>query len=195
MKRTTGLVMILMLAIACLACSKEEKKEAVAEPQTALAMDGGYALEAGKIKLFWHIVEKNINIKLSAPTAGWVGIGFNPAEEMKDANFIIGYVKDGEVKVIDHHGSGKRQHRDDIALGGTDNVTGATGSESDGVTEIGFSLPLQTGDSLDGSLQPAADTIVLLAFGMTDRLAQQHVHRARLKLNLANGKYQILMLE
>ena len=33
------------------------------------------------------------------------------------------------------------------------------------------------------------------AYGKTDRLVQQHVLRARLKLNLSTGNYQVLMLE
>lgn len=195
MKRTVILITALLLAITCLNCSKEEKTEAAAEPQMAMAADGGFALEVGGIKVHWTLAGENLNVKLAAPTTGWIGIGFNPSDEMKDANFIIGYVKDGEVTVTDHHGSAKRQHKEDTALGGTDNVSEATGSEANGVTEIGFSLPLQTGDSLDGSIQPTSDAIVLLAYGKTDRLVQQHVLRARLKLNLSTGKYQVLMLE
>lgn len=42
---------------------------------------------------------------LSAPTEGWVAVAFNPTEMMQGANFIIGYVQDGQVYIRNDYGN------------------------------------------------------------------------------------------
>ena len=50
-----------------------------------------------KIDFAWKVDGDKLAVKLTAETEGWVGIGFNPINEMKGANFILGYVKNGEA--------------------------------------------------------------------------------------------------
>ena len=76
-----------------------------------------HSIDLNEIKFLWKITEDSIHIKLSAKTTGWVGIGFNPSQEMKDANLILGYVKDGTPKVTDHFGTTNRQHMKDKKVG------------------------------------------------------------------------------
>jgi hypothetical protein len=158
-----------------------------------LAADMAYqhAITAGPITFEWTIVEENIHIKLTAKTTGWVGIGFNPTHEMKDANFIIGYVKDGVVAVKDQFGINENNHAEDVKSGGKENITDISGKEVAGVTEIVFTIPLNTGDKYDGVINPAQDTTILLAYaaGM-DSFFTKHKYRTRLKVNLASGSYK-----
>ena len=73
---------------------------------------------------------------------------------MKGAGFVLGYVKDGKVKVSDEYGDGENSHKSDKKLGGTDNVTVIGGSEKDGVTTVEFSLPFTSGEETDAIIQP-----------------------------------------
>lgn len=189
---------LLVLALIVFSCSKGEDSapaepaKPAAAPTQATAVDGGgFTLNAAKVDFTWNVQGDKMSVKLKAPTTGWVGVGFNPSEEMKDANFIIGFVKDGKVSVLDQHGSAKRNHKKDEMLGGADDVADAVGSEEGNTTEISFTVPLKTGDSLDGEINAQADQIVLLAYGKSDRLVQQHVANARLKVNLSTGSYQV----
>jgi len=141
-----------------------------------------------KISFAWKVDGQTLAVKLIAETEGWVGIGFNPVSEMKGANFILGYVKDGEVKLDDDYGTDASAHRSDTKLGGTSDVTLVGGSETGGMTTIEFTIPLQSGDNNDTKIDVNGDTTVLLAYGTgRDSFLAKHKYRTALKVNLSSG--------
>ncbi|NOY68752.1 MAG: DOMON domain-containing protein [Deltaproteobacteria bacterium] len=160
---------------------------------TCLAQDITYQhrASAGEITFAWTVDGGSLHVQLTAKTTGWVGIGFNPSEDMKDANFILGYVKKGKVKIRDDYGSGLRNHAKDTSVGGRDNFSNASGKEENGTTQIEFTIPLNSGDSKDRVINPAADTIVLLAYGAgRDSFISRHKYHAVLSVNLTTGKFK-----
>ncbi len=119
-----------------------------------------------KISFAWKVDGDKLAVKLAAETEGWVGIGFNPSKDMKDANFILGYVKDGKAKISDEFGDKKVLMPPTKNLGGTDDVTLVGGTEDGGMTTIEFTMPLKSADKNDGTaINVDGDTIVLLAYG------------------------------
>ncbi len=150
-----------------------------------------HSASAEQITFAWSIEGDSLHVKLTAKTTGWVGIGFNPTEGMKDANFILGYVKDGKVKLRDDYGSSLRKHSRDTKDGGQENYTNASGKEENGVTEIAFTIPLNSGDSKDSILKPDDETMVLLAYGAgRDSFIAKHQYHVVLKVTLSTGEYQ-----
>ena len=142
-----------------------------------------------KITFFWKVDGSNLNVKLSAPTKGWVGIGFNPSHEMKDARYILGYVKDGKTTLSDEFGTGDSKHEAVEDLGGKNDVTLIGGTEEGGVTTLEFTLPLVAKDSKGGKIDPGTDTVVLLAYGPdNDSFKMKHKFRTKLTVNLTTGK-------
>jgi len=143
------------------------------------------------MSFLWKIDGDRIHIKLVAKTTGWVGVGFNPSKIMKDANFILGYVKDGKPAITDHFGTGERMHQRDKKLGGESNFSNIFGKEENGKTEIGFTIPLKSGDSNDQEISVDKDTIILLAYGAgRDSFRAVHKFRTSITVNLASGKYK-----
>ena len=59
------------------------------------AADYSHEVKAKKMSFSWKIDGDKLAVKMSAKTKGWVGIGFNPSDKMKDADFVLGYVKKG----------------------------------------------------------------------------------------------------
>lgn len=158
---------------------------------TATATEYDHTIEVKKMSFSWKVDGKNLIVKLTGKTTGWVGIGFNPTKKMKDANYVLGYVKKGEAKIRDDFGTGDKKHAADKKLGGTEDATLISGSEEGGVTTIEFSLPLATDDANDATIDPAGDTIVLLAYGgKSDRFSATHKYRTTLKVNLSNGSHE-----
>lgn len=150
-----------------------------------------HKIEVEKMTLEWKLDGQQIHVRLTAKTTGWVGIGFNPSTEMKDANFILGYVKKGKVKVTDHFGTSKRQHDKDKKLGGKRNVTNIDGSESKNMTEVAFTIPLNSGDAKDQVIDPEKETKVLLAYGSgRDSFRAKHQFKAALSVNLKTGQFK-----
>lgn len=149
-----------------------------------------HAITEKKINFSWTIVDADIHISLSAPTTGWVGIGFNPSNRMKDANYILGYVKDGKVEITDDYGKGAVAHVSDTKAGGVVNVSHVSGVEESNITTISFVIPLNSGDAQDQVLDITGETKVLLAYGPDrDSFRTKHEEYSVLKVNLESGKY------
>ena len=139
----------------------------------------------------WTVDGENLAVKIAAKTTGWVGIGFNAEEEMKGANFVLGYVKDGKVKVTDEFGTSYTSHSTDEKLGGTSDVTVVGGTEEGGMTSVEFTIPLNSGDAQDKVIDPAGETIVLLAYGSgRDSFRSKHKFRGEYSVNLTSGAWK-----
>jgi hypothetical protein len=150
-----------------------------------------HEISVESMKFEWKLAGDTIKIRLSAKTDGWVGVGFNPTSRMKDANFIIGYVKDGEVKVVDHYGATERQHRDDRRGGGESHVSDISGKEENGVTELLFTIPLDSGGPKDRPIFTDKNNIILLAHGAgRDSFRTKHVFRSEFEVNLTTGDFK-----
>lgn len=109
-------------------------------------------------------------VKVSATTVGLVMIGFdlNPLNGLQGANIITGYVASDTAYIRDNFGTGLQAYAADVVLGGTDDATDKAGTEIDGVTEISFTIPLDSGDSRDCVLEVGQAYIIFLAWGTAD---------------------------
>ena len=166
-------------------------------PLTPFSMAGqngfDHKIEVENLTFEWRLAGENIRVRLSAKTKGWVGIGFNPSKEMKGANFILGYVKKGKVKISDHFGFTARQHKRDTKFGGEENLSDVRGAEGGGRTSIAFTIPLNSGDDKDKEIFINRENLVLLAHGAgRDSLKGKHKFKAALKVDLKTGAYEKL---
>lgn len=139
-----------------------------------------------KITLKWKVEGELLRVIISAPTTGWVSVGFAPEREMKGANIIIGYVKNGTAFLRDDYGDGNENHQSDATLGGSDNVSSQGGNEVNGVTEVSFAIPLNSGDRYDRKLIPGNSYKVILAYGPdgSDNFDEKHRRRVRTKIEV-----------
>ena len=141
-------------------------------------------VEAGDFVFQWEINGENIDIILSAPTTGWIAVGFDPSRMMKDADILIGYVDNNEVFIRDDFGSGYTKHKADTDLGGTDDITINGGSEIDGKTILEFSIPLHSGDLNDRILEQGKEYKLIFAYGKKDDFTSYHKTRTSLMITL-----------
>jgi hypothetical protein len=157
----------------------------------AYAEDYDHKITAKKVTFEWKIENTSLNIQLSASTTGWVGIGFNPGNMMKDANIILAYVKKGKVKAADHFGISDTRHSKDSKLGGGKHISGISGKEENGITTVSFTIPLDSGDPKDKPVKVDGDTKVILACGAgRDSFRSKHSFRTTLDVNLKTGAYK-----
>jgi sugar lactone lactonase YvrE len=171
----------------------EPQEEPTAEPEEpteamAWAADGtieegeytGSVQEAG-VTFHWATDGEFLYGALAADTEGWVAVGFRPETRMQGANFVYGYVVDGEATVYDMFGVqpvGAGSHPPDTEIGGTDNIVTAAGQEMDGQTVIEFQIPLETDDENDKSLTVGETHEIILAHGTDDDLSY-HAERGQ----------------
>lgn len=141
-------------------------------------------VEESGVLFQWKIDGGDIHIRLTAPTEGWVAVGFNPSRAMKDADFKLAYVDGSEVVIEDHFGSGLFKHKKDMDLGGTDDFQLVSGSESDGSTTVEFIMPLNSGDDKDSLLEEGVEAKVLLAYARNDDIRRKHSWKTSLMVEL-----------
>jgi hypothetical protein len=120
----------------------------------AFAQNEPIVAEASGIKLSIVLKGDTAEVTVSAPVTGWVAVGFDPSNRMKDANFLIGYVKNGVAAARDDFGVGATSHAEDEKIGGKNNIISFSGTESDGTTTMTFIIPRDSGDSKDHPLSP-----------------------------------------
>lgn len=188
---STAAVFTMAFSVSC-----GHKKETVIESGTAKAGSDGYAylLTVENMQFHWRADDQELRVKLKAPVKGWLSVGFNPGKKMKDGNFIIGTFEDGKAVVTDQHGIDPKQHKKDTDLGGEDNIRNPSGSQTDNASELRFAFPLKSPDKLDKPIRPDS-AVVMLAYGKTNQMAQQHVFWAKARINLLTGAYSLTLLK
>jgi len=127
--------------------------------------------------LYWSIDEEYLYMAMKASTEGYVSIGFDPSEQMKDADMVFGYFKEGQATVLDLYSTGNfGPHPPDEELGGTDDIIEFGGDESNGYTIIEFKRLLVTGDEYDKDISKGTLSVIW-AFGNADDLDRSHSKR------------------
>ncbi len=158
-----------------------------AEDATQMQLDDGFTrMSEGDLHLDWMVDGEDLKLRVSAPTTGWVAIGFEPSSAMKDANMIIGHVSGGSASARDDFGTSRTAHASDESLGGSSNVRDISGSEEDGHTTLRFTIPLDSGDEYDQPLSPGSTHKVIYAYGPdgADDYSTYHAARGSLEITL-----------
>ncbi|MFA6508043.1 MAG: DOMON domain-containing protein [Treponemataceae bacterium] len=128
---------------------------------SAIAQNAPVVIEKSGITVSVLIQGPNAEITVSAEAKGWVAVGFNPTKKMKDADFLIGYVKNGVAYASDDFGTGSGSHAPDEKIGGKNTLISFSGEEKGGRTTITFVVPVDSGDSKDAKLTPGKHTIIV----------------------------------
>ncbi len=113
----------------------------------------GYS--GGEMEIFWKNDQEHLYMALKSRTEGWLSVGFEPSEWMKDADTIMGFVEDGSTEVVDEYCTGNYgPHVEDTTLGGTNDILAFGGSREGGYSVVEFKRMLNTGDRFDKAFSP-----------------------------------------
>ncbi len=151
--------------------------------------EGEYAQEADYdgIRIWWANDDAYLYLALEGDTTGWVSIGINPEVGMKGADYIFGYVADGEAQVWDAWGQDRTgaTHPPDTEIGGSDDIVAFAGVEEDGVTRLEVQIPLDSGDEYDHALVPGESYPIIVAIGRADDFNAYHSKYASGELTIS----------
>ena len=142
--------------------------------------------QTNQYELKWRVVGTELELIISAPTTGWIGVGFNPTLKMLGAGIIIGYVKDGKVTLSDDVGVAPGAHRPDTTVGGTSDLRLIDGTEASGRTQLHFAIPLNSKDKNDKVLKSGDEVTVIWAYGPNgaDNFVTPHTTMGKFKITL-----------
>ena len=138
----------------------------------------------GSVEIRWLKDDETAYFGIRVKTEGWIAVGFSPSDRMKDADMVLGFVKEGKTTVTDQFSTGTfGPHIADTELGGTDDILESGGREDRDFTTIEFSRSLNTGDKHDNELSPGKIEIIW-AYGITDNLDRKHITRGQGEIDL-----------
>ncbi|USH00123.1 hypothetical protein K1720_01155 [Thermococcus argininiproducens] len=144
------------------------------------------SLAGGKLVVYWRNDEEFLYVALKGQTLGWVAIGFEPTDKMKDADMVFGWVENGEVKLIDAYSTGTTgPHPPDEQLGGSNDILEFGGREENGYTVIEFKRKLNTNDEYDKVLTPGQKVKFIFALADVDEFTTRH--------NIARGYGELIL--
>ena len=150
--------------------------------------DGEYenSIDVAGVTVSWVHDGEYLAVGLVSPGAGYVSIGFDPAQRMEGANFILAAVDGEAVMTRDDIGTGPFAHQPDTDRGGTDDILEAAGEESEAGTTIEFVIPLDSGDAYDKALVPGRSYTILVGYhASNDSFSAKHTARGSGEITLA----------
>jgi hypothetical protein len=122
----------------------------------------GYS--GGSMEVSWKNDQEYLYMALNGTAQGWISIGFDPSEWMKDADIIIGSAEAGSVQVWDEYSTGNYgPHIEDTILGGQDNLLEVGGRQDGERMIVEFKRKLNTGDRFDKILVPGEAVSIIWA--------------------------------
>jgi hypothetical protein len=130
-----------------------------------------------EMEVYWTNDKKNIYIGIKAKTKGYVSVAVQPGEKMKNADLILGFVKDNQTTIIDMFSNEDfGPHITDEKLGGENSIIEFSGSEENGSTSIEFIRLLDTEDKYDNILLKG-DNQIIWAYSNLDDPESKHTNR------------------
>ena len=133
----------------------------------------GYA--GGEMEISWKNDQEYLYLAMNASTDGWLAIGFEPQEWMKDADIILASVQGSKATVLDEYCTGNYgPHVEDTMLGGTNDIVEFGGGKEAGRTVIELKRKLDTGDKFDKAFSPGQAISIIWALSDSSDISLKH---------------------
>ena len=129
----------------------------------------------GEMEISWKNDQEYLYMGLNGSTEGWLAIGFEPLEWMKNADIILASVQGGKATVLDEYCTGNYgPHIEDTMLGGTNDIIEFGGSRGAGRTVIELKRKLDTGDKFDKAFSPGQAISIIWALSNNPEISFKH---------------------
>lgn len=132
----------------------------------------------------WKYVENSIEFTMSAPTDGWVTIGFNNQESKAGCYLLMGRIQNGNVEVVEHYTQSPGNYKPISKYNVVPKVAGVRGEETGKSSTIEFSLPQKANCQYQKDLFPGKQYVMVLAYSQSDDFQHHSIMRTSVKVKL-----------
>ena len=133
----------------------------------ALFVLPGLMAEKAKVELElrWEISKDRLIIIVQGPSKGRISVALGAESDISGANVLVAWVDDmmGIAMGEDHFGTGPEEHKNDMELGGSQNIQVLAGRQTEDMTEVTFAIPLITDDEYDIPLEAGKSYPVIIS--------------------------------
>ncbi len=164
MKQTLLALMLILLVLPCLTAQKAEVE----------------------LELHTELSKDRLIIIVQAPSRGRISLALGAETDLKGANVLVVWVDDmmGIAMGEDHFGTAAQEHKNDMELGGSQDIQVLAGRQNNEMTEVTFAIPLQSEDEHDIVLEAGKSYPLILSCTDSDRPEGNEVKSTRSLLTL-----------
>jgi len=141
-------------------------------------------LSKNGMRVQWYYENNKVFFEMSAPTNGWVTIGFNTSKNMADAYLLMGRIINDKAEIVEHYTSGPGSYRPIESLGGETKVANIEGVQEDSHTLLRFSLPVLATDTYRKNLFQGKEYVMTLAYSQEDDFQHHSIMRTAIHVEL-----------
>ena len=134
-------------------------------------------IKAASMVFRYELFEDSIYCFLSAPTKGWIMVGFNSINSTENADFKFFSVRKGKCLAEDRINIGGRNYPLDDFNNGQQNINVNYGKEKNNTTLVSFNLPLRTRDHNDFQHQFDKPFYLILSYSQEDDFQHHSIFR------------------
>jgi len=136
------------------------------------------------VTVSWKFSGDRVYFEMSAPTDGWVTIGFNTTSSIKNAYLLMGNVVNEKPSVIEHFTINSGNYSPVKDMGVEESVSSVEGYESEENTVIKFSLPVKATNIYARNLDKGKEYVMILAYSQSDDFQHHSIMRTSAKIKL-----------
>lgn len=135
------------------------------------------------VKFSWRHHHDTLIGTLSAPTSGWLAVGFNESPGLRNTRFIIAVTSTSPI-TAEEHLAGVADHKNVTELGLEPALQTAHGSYIDGRSHLEFQMSHKFADRPALSLAPGTRVQVMLAWSLATAFDHHSAWRKHFPLTL-----------
>lgn len=139
-------------------------------------------VKTGQLLFTYEIVGDSLHCFLSAPTQGWLLVGFNTENSTQQADFKFFAITETGLNYADYKNTDRRNYVPDTSLQGENNIRIHYYKENKTGSSVLFSIPLKTMDSNDFQHDIHKKFWLILAYSVADDFQHHSIHRKHLPM-------------
>ncbi len=144
----------------------------------------GKSITENDMNVNWHFENDRVYFEMSAPTNGWVAIGFNTHTVIKDSYLLMGNLIDNQPNVVEHYTVSPGNYKPISDLGESSRVKDVSGRQNDHKTTLKFSLPTKALSKYQRDLFKGSYYVMIMAYSREDDFQHHSMMRTSVKINL-----------
>lgn len=132
----------------------------------------------------WYYANNRIFFEMSAPTQGWITIGFNSTTKMQGAYLVMGNVVNQQAQVVEHYTLSAGKYKPLTSLGAQSQVADVMGNHDTEKTTLQFSLPIKAISRYQKELSKGKKYHLILAYSREDDFKHHSIMRTAIQIKL-----------
>lgn len=141
-------------------------------------------IEKNGMLVSWEEKGEWLEIEMSAPSQGWLAIGFNEHEGLAGTHLIMAAIRGKELELSDRYILCAGDHRALSDLGIEERIELISGEENTSGSRVSFRIPIHTPDDYHKNLLPGTSFHLLMAYSREDDFRHHSMMRTSVQITI-----------